>query len=163
MRRTILLSVAASSLVSVLITVLVITLALPAVVDAQANRIQAERVAVVGTNGADRVDLGTGPGAVAAVTVRNAEGRERASMATGGRADLGGVLPDAAGFNLLASDGTPIGRLGTRGTGNTYEPGVNLLLSDMQGRARVVLTVAPDGTPSIVMQDAAGNVTWSAQ
>src|SRR3954468_23991199 len=124
MQRTIVLSVLASSLVSVSLTVLVTTLALPAVVDAQANRIQAERVAVVGPNGMDRVDLGTGPGAVAGVTVRDAEGRPRATVATGGPADRGGVFPDAAGFNVFASDGTAIGRLGTRGTVDTFEPGV---------------------------------------
>src|SRR4051794_19905052 len=108
MQRAIVLSVAASSLVSVLLTVLVMTLALPAIVDAQATRIQAERVTVVGPNGMDRVVLGAGPGAVAAVSVRNAEGLPRATVATGGPADLGGMLPDAAGFNLSASDGTPI-------------------------------------------------------
>jgi hypothetical protein len=84
-------------------------------------------------------------------------------VSTGGPSNQGGVLPDAAGFNLSASDGTQIARLGTRGTGDTYEPGVLLRLADMQGRARVVLTVAPDGTPSIEMLDANGNVTWRAQ
>jgi hypothetical protein len=163
MHRTIVLSVAASSLVSILLTVLVMTLALPAAVDAQATRIQAERVAVVGATGAELVELGAGPGAHATVNVRNAEGRVRAAMNTGGPSNLGGLLPDAAGFNLSASDGTPIARLGTRGTGDTYEPGVVLRLSDMQGRARVELTVAPDGTPSMQMLDAAGNVTWRAQ
>src|SRR4029079_1635612 len=63
MQRTLVLSVAASALVSVLLTLLVMTLALPAIVDAQANRLQAERVSVVGPNGMDRVVLGTGPGA----------------------------------------------------------------------------------------------------
>src|SRR5689334_1423020 len=115
MQRTIMLSVAASSLVSVLLTMLVMTLALPAIVDAQANRLQAERVSVVGPNGMDRVVLGTGPGAHTAVSVLNAEGRVRAGMATGGPSNQGGVLPDAAGFNLSASDGTTIARLGTRG------------------------------------------------
>jgi hypothetical protein len=162
-QRTIVLAVAASSLVSVLLTVLVMTLTLPAAVDAQATRIQAERVAVVGPTGAELVLLGAGPGAHASVNVRNTEGRVRAAMATGGSSNLGGVLPDAAGFNLFASDGTAIGRWGTRGTGGTYEPGVVLRLSDMQGRARMVLEVAPDGTPSMQMLDAAGTVTWRAQ
>jgi hypothetical protein len=163
MHRTIALSVAVSSLVSVLLTVLVMTLALPAVVDAQATRIQAERITVVDPTGAELVALGAGPGAHATVSVRNAEGHVRVGMATGGPSNLGGVLPDAAGFNLSASDGTQIARLGTRGEGGTYEPGVILRLADMQGRARVVLTVAPDGAPSIEMLDANGNVTWSAQ
>jgi hypothetical protein len=162
-QRTIVLSVAASSLVSVLLTALVMTLALPAAVDAQATRIQAERVAVVGPNGAERVDLGAGPGAHATANVRNAEGRVRAAMNTGGPSDLGGLLPDAAGFNLYASDGTSIARLGTRGGGGTYEPGVLLRLADMQGRSRLILTVAPDGTPSMQMLDATGTVTWQAQ
>jgi hypothetical protein len=163
MQRTILVSVAASSLVSVLLTVLVMTLALPAVVEAQATRLQAERVTVVGPSGAERVALTTGPEAHASVSVLNAEGRPRATLSTGGSSVLGGIVPDAAGFNLFASDGTAIGRLGTRGTGGTYEPGVVLILSDMQGHARVVLTVGPDGTPSMQMLDAAGNVTWRAQ
>lgn len=163
MQRTVLLAVAASSLVSVLLTVLAMLLALPAVVEAQATRIQAERVTVIGPNGAERVVLGTGPGAVAAVSVRNAEGQPRATVATGGPADHGGLLPDAAGFNLFANDGTAIGRLGTRGTLDTVEPGVVLRLSDMQGHARLEITVGSDGTPSIQMLDAAGNVTWRAQ
>jgi hypothetical protein len=163
MRRTIVLSVAASSLVSVLLTVLVMTLALPAAVDAQATRIQAERVAVVGPNGAERVALTTGPEAHASVSVLNAEGRPRATLATGGSSNQGGVLPDAAGFNLFANDGTAIGRLGTRSAAGTHEPGGVLMLADMQGRARVVLTVGPDGTPSMQMLDATGNVTWQAQ
>jgi hypothetical protein len=163
MRGAIVLSVAASSLVSVLLTMLVMSLALPAAVDAQATRIQAERVTVVGPSGVERVALSGGPEAHAALSVLNADGRPRATVSTGGPSNLGGVVPDAAGFNLFASDGTSIGRLGTRGTGDTYEPGVVLRLADMQGRARVVLTVAPDGSPSMQMLDATGTVTWQAQ
>jgi hypothetical protein len=136
---------------------------LPSLVEAQADRIQAERMTVVGPNGMDRVVLETGPGARSGLFVRNAEGRLRAEMVTGGPEDRGGVLPDAAGFNLFASDGTLIGRLGTRGTRDIYELGVVLRLSDTQGRARVELTVGSDGSPSIQMLDAAGNVTWRAQ
>ena len=57
MQRTIVLSVAASSLVSVLLTMLVMTLALPGLADAQAARIRAEQFTIVGENGADRIQL----------------------------------------------------------------------------------------------------------
>ena len=38
-----------------------------------------------------------------------------------------------------------------------------LILYDDAGQGRLTLSVAEDGTPSIVMRDAAGNVTWRAQ
>jgi len=162
MARVILFSVALSSVVSTLATVLVLTVALPTVVAAQQARIQAEQVVAVGSNGKDRARLFVGPGDNASVSVLSADGRIRTLMGTGGPATQGGLEPETADFVLWAQDGTPIARLGTRETPVSHAAGVNLILSDSQGRVRLDLLVAEDGTPAIHMLDADGNVTWSA-
>ena len=77
---------------------------------------------------------------------------------------LGGMLPDVAGFAVLNPDGTPAAALGAgRGSQGTLPLTNNLVLFDLQGRPRVVLLVAADGTPSMQLLDANGNVTWRAQ
>ena len=183
MRRTILLPIVVSSAVSILVTVLVLTVALPAVVRAQEARIRAEQFTVVGDNGVDRIRLQTGPGVSAASTVLDAQGQPRVEIRTGGSDAAGGVNPVGAGINIWASNGAMIGRLGTgpEGVGanlGVWAPngaqigrlgtgpggvGANLALSDQEGRNRIRLNVAEDGTPSIEMLDANGNVTWSAR
>ena len=157
MRRMLLLSVAASSLVSMLLTALVMTLALPAVVDAQATRIQAEQLTVVGDNGAERITLRTGPGIAAALQVLDASGNRRVQLATGLGPQSTGDRPIGAGVNVYDARGEIAGRLGTN------EDGSQLVLNDANGRPRVRMLVADDGTPSIQMLDANGTVTWNAR
>ena len=163
MRRTLLLSVGLPILMGFLGTILAQTLALPAVGGAQEARIRAEQVTVVGSTGTDRVRLGTGPGANATALVLSPDGRVRALMGTGGPAAQGGLEPETADFVLFAQDGRFLARLGTRSTPESHAAGVNLVLSDSQGRVRLELRVAEEGTPSIQMLDANGNVTWSAR
>jgi hypothetical protein len=192
MRRTIWLSVAASSLVSILLTALVITLALPGLVDAQATRIRAEQLTLVGDNGADRVQLQPGPGVGAYMRVLDTDGRVRIGIGTGGPAALGGMRPDASAVSVLDSNQTLRASIGVGGALQTQPESVSfawwdsagtqagalglgrgpqgdrplsniLVLNDEEGRGRVLLRVADDGTPSIQMMDANGNVTWSAR
>lgn len=91
--------------------------------------------------------------------VLDADGNLRVNLGTGGPAAAGGTQPEAAGVNVFASNGSRIGRLGT-GPGGVA---VNLVLRDRQDRDRVLLGVGEDGTPSIQLLDANGNVTWSAR
>ena len=163
MRRTVLLSGAASFVMAFLGTMVASTLVVPEAVGAQEARIRAEQFTVVGDNGADRVYLRTGPGANAAVGVADTSGVTRATInAAEGR---GGDNPDDAGFTVYAGDGTtPLARLGTgRGPRGDQPLRNSLSLRDWQGQPRVLLRVLEDGTPSIQMWDASGNVTWEAK
>ena len=112
--------------------------------------------------GADRIQLMTGPGISARVQLLAPDGTSpMVNIATGAGRLTGGAFPAAAGLNVFAPDGTPIGRLGTGNPANDVAPdGLNLLLRDRQGRNRIALVVAPDGTPSIELLDEAGRVTW---
>ena len=163
MRRIVFFSGVVSFAMAFLGTLVASTLAVPAVVGAQEARIRAEQFTVVGDNGADRINLHTGPGIAADLEVLDANGVRRAVISTG--RSLVGDAPDNAFFVIWATDGTtPLvaassarGRRGDRALEN------RLQLNDWQGRARVVLRVEEDGTPSIQMWDPGGNVTWEAK
>jgi hypothetical protein len=147
----------------VLGTVLAQNLARSGLAEAQDTRIRAERVTVVGDNGAERIDLANGPGLNSAVQVNDSNGARRAGFNTGGL--LSGNDPDGSGFNVWAADGTtPMVRLGTgRGPSGTGPLRNLLFLTDQQGQMRIRLVVDENGTPSIEMLDSTGNVTWSAR
>lgn len=162
MRRMVFLSGAVSFAMAFLGT-LVASTVIPAVVGAQEAGIRVEQLSIVGDNGADRIRLTTRPGINASVGVRDANGIPRASFNTG-RAPYGDA-PEAAGFNVWATDGTTgLIRLGTggRGPGGDQPLATVLALSDWQGQNRIVLRVAEDGTAFIRILDASGNVTWEA-
>jgi hypothetical protein len=163
MRRTLLVSVVLPLLMGFLGTILAHSLARPGVVDAQDPRIRAERVTVVGDNGAERINLANGPGLNSAVQVNDANGVRRAGFNNGGL--LAGNDPDGSGFNVWAADGTtPMVRLGTgRGPTGTGPLRNVLFLTDQRGQMRIRLIVDETGTPSIEMLDANGNVTWTAR
>lgn len=163
MRRTLLVSIVLPLLMGFLGTMLAQMLAMPALVEAQNARIRAERVTVVGDNGADRFDLATGPGANVAVQVNDVNGVRRAGFNTGGL--LAGNDPDGSGFNVWAADGTTaMVRLGTgRGPTGTGPLRNLLYLADWQGNIRVRLSIDENGNPAMEMLDAEGNVTWSAR
>ena len=139
-----------------------LAIAVPTIVDAQDARIRAEQVTVVGDNGADRVKLGVGPGVNAEVDVFDADGLRRASLNTGGFRF--GNDPESAGFNAFGPDGaTQVVRLGIGRGPLGDQPLFNtLILSDLQGKPRITMRVEEDGTPSMRLLDAAGNVTWNA-
>jgi len=118
---------------------------------------------VVGDNGAERIDLANGPGLNTAVQVNDSNGVRRAGFNNGGL--LAGNDPDGSGFNVWAADGTtPMVRLGTgRGPSGNGPLRNVLFLTDQQGQMRIRLIVDENGTPSMEMLDANGNVTWSAR
>lgn len=163
MRRTLVITGAVSFAMAFLGTLVASTLAVPTVVGAQEARIRAEQFTIVGDNGADRIRLVTQPGMNAGVQVADTNGVRRASFNTG--RGLVGDAPEAAGLTVWAADGTtPLASLRTgRGPSGDGQLRNNLVLSDWQGQARVVLAVWEDGTPSIRMLDASGNVTWEAK
>ena len=148
-----------SSLTSILVTTLVLTLGLPSVVAAQEAALHADKSIGVGTGGADRIRLSLGQGVNASVAVLDPDGRTRTLMGAGGPT---GNEPETADFVLWAQDGTRIARLGTRNTPTSHAAGVDLALADADGHVRLDLVVDENGTPSIQMFDADGNVTWSA-
>lgn len=158
MTRAALLSGAVSSVVSAVVTVLLLTLAIPALAGAQEARYPLVAVSIPGSDGTERIRLGAGPGFFAGVRVLSPDGGVRTEMATGGPPEDGGIVPAGAGVNVRALDGTPIVHLGT-GRGGI---GSVLDLNDKEGRSRVILRVAADGTPSIELLDVDGNAVWSA-
>jgi hypothetical protein len=152
-------SVVMSSLTSIVATSAVLTFALPSEVAAQETALRAEQSIAVGPSGADRARLALGAGANASVAVLSPDGKTtRALMGAGGPT---GQAPETADFVLWAQDGTRIARLGTRDTADGHAAGVDLVLADSQGRMRLDMLVADDGTPAIHMFDADGNLTWS--
>lgn len=158
--RTVILSVVVSSMTSILATAVVLTLALPSEVAAQEATLRADQSVAVGPNGTDRARLSLGAGANASISVLSPDGRTtRVLMGAGGPT---GQAPETADFVLWAQDGTRIARLGTRDTADSHAAGVDLFLADSQGRMRLDMLVAEDGTPTIHMFDADGNLTWSA-
>lgn len=161
MVRTVVLSVLASSFTSILATSMMLTVARPPEAVAQQTTLRAEQSIAVGPNGADRARLSLGSGSNASLSVQSPDGQTtRVLMGAGGPT---GQAPETADFVLWAQDGTRIARLGTRDTADSQAAGVDLLLADSQGRIRLDMLVAEDGTPAIHMFDADGNVTWSAQ
>ena len=134
---------------------LAIGLLLPSASNAQPAELRADRMVINSQTGADRVLLeGSGGVAEGAVKLIDVNGKPRVGVEMGG-AD--GSHPNLFGFHVRADDGTIVGNLGTPADGN----GVTLSLNDQQGHQRITLLVASDGTSSIQMRDADGNVTWS--
>jgi hypothetical protein len=138
-------------------TLLALTITLPAVVDAQQARLQAEQLTIMGDNGAERIRLQTGPGIAAALLVLDANGNRRAQLATGLGPQGTGDRPEGVGLNIYDAQGGMAGRLGFGDDGSRV---VNL--HDANARPRIRLQVTNDGTPAIQILDAAGTVTWSA-
>lgn len=160
MKRTILLAGVVSFIMAFAGTITAMAIAGPRAAEAQEARIRAEQFTVVGDNGADRVNLLVGPRAASTVQVLDANGVRRAWINTGGR---GGGDATHASFVVVAPDGvTNLTRLGTGRESLTGPWETSLSLRDLQGRIRVALNVAEDGTSSIRLLDAGGNVTWSA-
>src|ERR687883_95447 len=80
---------------------------------AQEARIRAEQFTIQDSTGADRIQLLTGPGISARVQLLAPDGTSpRVNIATGAARLTGGVVPEAAGLNVFAPDGTSIGRFG---------------------------------------------------
>jgi hypothetical protein len=162
MRRTVIIAGGVSFLMAFLGTVLALTLVLPAVADAQGQRIRAEQVTVVNDNGVERVQVLSGPEQAGGMRVYDTNGTLRLSAVTGANV-TGTNVPDVSSFTVRNSAGvlTSVFGLGRGAQGNSDLTNI-LVLNDMQERVRIRLRVGSDGTPSMEMLDAAGNVTWRA-
>jgi hypothetical protein len=115
-------------------TVVGVTVAAPSIAQAQDARIRVEQFAIVDGTGADRIRLATVPGISAAVRVLAPNGTTNRVVLATGQPSTGGTIPEAAGLDLFALDGTRIGRLGT---GNS-----NLRCPDALRDQSVIIRVA---------------------
>ena len=171
MRRAVFLCGATSFLMAFLGGILAFSLVLPSMAEAQQTAPGTTALNFSDGNGANRIRLAQNPNGSAQITLLGPDGTSpRAQLNTGG--GPGNPIPDQVGFTLLAADGTTrmvtlgsnlAGPGGPSPTNNVNAPGEVFLLHDAQGQARIRIQVAPDGTPSMAMLDANGNVTWSAQ
>ncbi|HZT05723.1 MAG TPA: hypothetical protein VFC51_01720 [Chloroflexota bacterium] len=67
-------------------------------------------------------------------------------------------------MSVYAQDGTAVARFGMgRGPLGNLPPSTSMILWDQQGRPRIRLSVAEDGTPTMQMLDGDGAVIWSAE
>jgi hypothetical protein len=123
--------------------------------DAPSAQVRAEEFVAVGENGVERVILQSGPGIHASMRLLDADGKRVAALTVGGGQ---GERPGYVGINVFNDEGVNVLRVGTMDRFS----GTNVLLNDNQGRTRLRLEVAADGTPSIELLDAKGQVTWRA-
>ena len=122
--KTVIFSVVASSVISIVATSIVLTLAPPSEVAGQEATLRAQQSIAVGANGADRARLALGAGANASIAVLSTDGQTtRALMGAGGPT---GQAPETADFVLWARDGTRIARLLTRDTADSHAVGVDM-------------------------------------
>ena len=160
MRRSMLLAGVLCLVSAFLGAVLALSVAVPTIVDAQEARIRAESVTLVGA-GTDRLRL---------VTQWDGRGGNIISLAPDGTRrfvlSAGGIDvedPDGSGISIFAQDGTTVARFGMgHGPLGNLPLSTSLIFWDQQGQARMRLSVAENGTPSMLMYDADGAVIWSA-
>jgi hypothetical protein len=162
-RRTVVFSVIASSVVSAAVTALLFILAMPGLVEAQVATIRGSQVIAVGDNGAERVRLMPGAGNTGQVQIVDDNGTIRIANILG----VGTSGQEDVGITMRSSSGVPIVRLGTVGQPRGGVPDAlvhsgNLILRDDSGGDRIRLLVADDGTTTIELINAAGEVVWSA-
>src|SRR2546425_374781 len=84
MGKAIFLAALGSSLASTVVTILILTLALPLVVDAQGIKIAAPAFAVVGNNGIEQLSLDARPTGGGLAQVKDGDGTVRVQISTGG-------------------------------------------------------------------------------
>jgi hypothetical protein len=153
-KRIIVLSSLVTSALWVTMTALAMVIFFPAIVDAQATRVRAEQVTVVGGDGKELVRLGVPPAPAtnyACAQVIGVEGTVRTAMCNGGGD------PFAAGVMVYKQAGSRIARIGTVPGGISH-----VILQDNQARNRFVAQLDADGNASIQILGADGNVVWSA-
>jgi hypothetical protein len=163
-RRSVLSPVVVSAAISSMFTAALFTLVVPSLVTAQVDTLRAGQIVAVGDNGADRVLLSPGPGDVAMLSVTNVRGEDRIRLRVETTSD---GQPDA-GVAIRTEGASPVTmmRLGTVAQDAELPAplmhSANLLLRDERGRDHIRLLVADDGTPSIQLLNAAGELVWSA-
>jgi hypothetical protein len=161
-KQGMLLTVLFSSVMSTVITAAVMLAILPAVVEAQVNTLRAGQIVAVGENGTDRIRLVPGSGDEASVLVADGSGQDRIRLLIqnhpSGVADTGIAIRSASGMTMM--------RLGNVAQDPELPApllhSANLLLRDENGHDHIRLLVADDGTPSIQLLNAAGELVWSA-
>lgn len=158
MKRTVLVAVLVSSLVSTLLTLSVVAVASPQRAAAQGSPtvITAERFVLQDAEGNSRVLLQFGPDGEPVLAMRDREGQPRVRI---------GIRPDGGPFlNMHDPD---FGRrvalaVGRDGEAQLVlrEPGTAIEAGDPRFRAGVFVTL--DGLPSIELRNAEGSRTWGA-
>jgi hypothetical protein len=165
MRRTVLFSVLAASVVSTAVTVLVMSAVMPAVVDAQVARLTGAGLTVVRDDNLPGVSADVRPTGGGVLRILGVDGKtNRITLAAAGVAQRGataGQAPgpgDAASGGLSVNDlnGSVIARVGTL----TDAP-VGMELYDTSGNLRYRAMLDADGNPTILLFDAEGKVIWS--
>lgn len=155
MKRSMVLMAALCGLVAFAMALSVTALLHPGAASAQDRLVAAEGISIVDSSGVTRMVLHSGPDIGAGVDVLATDGTPRLVVQTGGTR---GTSPDSASVNIHRSDGSRVIRLGIE----QEQLGGRLIFEDDQGKARLAIAVDRDGTPSMTMWDANGNVTWSA-
>jgi len=160
MRRTIVLAGILPFVSAFLGASMAFGLLVPALTEAQEARLRAESVTVVGA-GSDRIRLATKwDGLASDLTMLAPDGTERLIIGAGGIAVND---PAGSGMNVVAEDGTQLARFGTgHGQLGNLPLTTQMFLNDLNGQARIRLSVAQDGTPALLIYDADGSVIWSA-
>ena len=157
MRRSVLISVVASSAVSALVTALVMLAMLPSLVDAQVAKLSASSLELTGEHG-QGVTAEVGPPGGGIVRVLGSDGKTvRLSLNSSGQPGPSGIAANA-GMNVYNVGGLEVARLGSIASLNGY--GLNL--RDAQGNTRYRVAVDGDGNATVQLYDADGNVIWSA-
>ena len=155
MKRSIALASGISALIAFAVAFGVTALMRPPAAIAQDRILSAEGVTVVDADGVPRMVLRSGPGIGAGVDLLATDGTPRLLVQTGG---IRGASPDGASVNIYRSDGSRVVRLGIE----QERLGGRFIFEDQEGRARLALAIDTEGSPSMTMWDADGNVTWSA-
>lgn len=163
MRRTVLLSSVISSVMSVVVTVSVIHLAIPSIVEAQQDVMRAQGYVLVGSDGLELARLlpRTNPrtGDVSAVFVLAQGDVVRTVLGYGGRG------PEGAALALRDSSGGPqiLLQLATGPEATLSEGDLNrLAILDREHRIRVHIGVDGAGSPFIQLLGEDGGVLWQA-
>jgi hypothetical protein len=160
MRRTLLVSGLLPFVSAFLGGALALSVAMPVISEAQEARIRAETVTVVGA-GSDRMRLTTnGDGRIGDLSLLAPSRTRRLLLSEGG---IDAPDSSSSGITVYAEDGTRVGRLGIgRGPSSDLPVSTALTLNDLSGLRRLQLIVDEEGTPAMLMFDAAGAVIWSA-
>ena|SRR5436190_2121702 len=157
MKSTALLSAGIASIVSVVATLAVIWLALPALAAAEPRHLEADVIRLVGSDGTPRFDVAETAFGGANLRILNKD-VTRAQLVSGtrDRDSVGFSLFDTAGQRrvwLALKQGRVVGTSGDL---------TGIAMMDDQQRIRVHVGLDGNGDPFIWLLDANGNPVWSA-
>ncbi len=162
MKRIIVLSSLVTSAVWLGMSAVAIIFALPSVVDAQAARTTAVGLTVLGADVLAGVVADVRPTGGGTLNILGTDGKTpRVTLGSSGSPPGRDPIPANAGIAINDLNGKQIGRLGTL---DQVSPPVVIgtELRDTQNTVRYRASVGVDGSPTIQLFDADGNVVWSA-